>query len=295
MSRVAVFIDGNNVYRSFKDAGSPVRVDFGLMADWLVRRVGGTSLWGVYYYTGVDSADSHSAEQQRLRSFLDELELLPGFFVHRFERKSRILRCDECGHEITLSHEKEVDTSMVAAMLRLAAVNAFDVAVLLSGDADLTPAVEGVRALGKQVYVATWGGSGLSRRIRRAAFDHVDLLEGTEAFRRENGNEVRREDGLDGAFEDRDVGVDRPSPRDDAAQDRAFLAALEAAETRFGPEGYVGVNYFLKSWRYEGLDEEKESRQRALDRLVDAERVELYEAEDGARALRRCEPGPAED
>ena len=66
---------------------------------------------------------------------------------------------------------------MVADMLRLAAVGAFDILVLMSGDADHAPAVEGVRALGRQAYVATWGGIGLSRRIRRAAFDHIDLCD----------------------------------------------------------------------------------------------------------------------
>jgi hypothetical protein len=71
---------------------------------------------------------------------------------------------------------------MVADMLRLAAVGAFDVLVLVSGDSDHAPAIEGVRAIGRQAYVSTWGRAGLSARLRKAAFDHIDLMEGLSFF-----------------------------------------------------------------------------------------------------------------
>lgn len=71
---------------------------------------------------------------------------------------------------------------MVADMLRLAAVGAFDVLVLVSGDSDHAPAIEGVRAIGRQAYVSTWGRAGLSARLRKAAFDHIDLMEGLSQF-----------------------------------------------------------------------------------------------------------------
>jgi len=107
---------------------------------------------------------------------------MPGFFVHRFQRKMRQRRCEKCGEMNDYSQEKEVDTTMVADMLRLAAVDAFDAVILASGDSDHAPAVEGVRALGKQVYVATWGKEGLSQRTRKAAFDHIDLKQGLANF-----------------------------------------------------------------------------------------------------------------
>lgn len=71
---------------------------------------------------------------------------------------------------------------MVADMLSLAAVGGLDVAVLVSGDADHAPAVEGARGLGKKVIVATWGRYGLSSRITKAAFSHIDLSAGVELF-----------------------------------------------------------------------------------------------------------------
>lgn len=68
---------------------------------------------------------------------------MPGFFVHRFQRKMRRRRCEKCGEMNDYSQEKEVDTTMVADMLRLAAVDAFDAVILASGDSDHAPAVEG--------------------------------------------------------------------------------------------------------------------------------------------------------
>lgn len=150
------------------------------MSEWIREKVGGVVLWGSYYYTGVERAEEPSSPS--LQAFLDRLETERGYFVRRFPRAVRFIRCSACGCEQRITMEKEVDTSMVAEMLRLAAVNAFDIMVLVSGDADHAPAVEGVRALGKQVWVATWAGHGLSDRLRKVAFDHIDLRDGLGIF-----------------------------------------------------------------------------------------------------------------
>ena len=157
--RVAIFIDGKNFYAGWKDRAGGRRIDFGEMARWVVTRAGGQALWGAYYYTGVETGPAASTEGQlKLTGFLDMLEMQPGFFVERFPRKANTFQCAACGAENRYTQEKEVDTTMVADMLRFAAVDAFDVLVLMSGDADYAPAIEGVRAIGKQAFVATWGG-----------------------------------------------------------------------------------------------------------------------------------------
>ncbi|MCE9584603.1 MAG: NYN domain-containing protein, partial [Planctomycetes bacterium] len=185
--RVAIFVDGKNFYAGWKDQSHGRDVDFRKLSQWIVRTAGGDHLMGAYYYTGIDTALPTTASQERLDAFLGMLEVQPGFFVQRFVQRNRTHTCAHCGTPNTFSQEKEVDTTIVADMLRLAASGGFDIAVLLSGDADLVPAVEGVRALGKQVFVASWGSSGLSARIRRAAFDHIDLLVGLPEFERQGG------------------------------------------------------------------------------------------------------------
>jgi len=181
--RVAIFFDGKNFYSGWKDRTDGRRIDFEKMAEWIVREAGGRDLWGAYYYTAVETGvEAQNDGQRKLAAFLDERELDRGYFVKRFPRKAFTISCKACGASDRIFQEKEVDTTMVADMLTLAAGNAFDIAVLVSGDADHAPAVEGVRLLGKKMFVATWAGYGLSPRIRRAAFHHIDLAKGLHEF-----------------------------------------------------------------------------------------------------------------
>ncbi|MCU0694419.1 MAG: NYN domain-containing protein, partial [Polyangiaceae bacterium] len=258
-------------------------------------------LWGAHYYTGVETGLAASSEgQMKLNGFLDMLEMQPGYFVMRFPRKPQSFSCASCGAENRYTQEKEVDTTMVADILRDAAIGAYDTVVLMSGDADYAPAVEGVRAIGRQALVATWGGAGLSSRIRRVAFDHIDLLEGLSQFERADDGMpastplplvTLEELGYGGAM-DRASGMDpaRRGPISRPERD-AFLDEVRRAEERF-QGGYVGVNYFVTRWASEVLDELPESRRRVLDVLVEDGAVEVYEAPDGKKALRVAEGAP---
>jgi len=279
--RVALFFDGKNFYSGWREAARGRRIDFTRLSDWLVARAKGSHLWGAYYYTGVDEVMSGQTEpQQKLAGFLDMLETQPGFFVHKFKRKVGSISCIECGTENKYVLEKEVDTTMVAHMLRLAATNSFDTLVLMSGDADYAPALEGVRALGKQAYIASWGGTGVSKRIRSAAFDHIDMLQGLSFFERDGGED----DFADDEEENEIVNVEISNVTGDLAMD-AFLAELEQAQNKFSG-GYVGLGYFLTRWRSAHLDTTPDTRRRVLDKLLAEGLVETYNAPDGALAIR---------
>src|SRR5690606_38178713 len=103
-------------------------------------------------------------------------------FVKRFDRRSAARDCPHCGEIIAYTEEKLVDTTLVADVITLAVRDAYDVAVVFSGDVDLAPALDAVRALGKQAWVAPFGGQGLSRALARAAWGQIDLLEELAAF-----------------------------------------------------------------------------------------------------------------
>lgn len=288
--KVALFFDGKNFYGGWRDRTGRQPIDFVKLSKWLVNQASGSLLWGAYYYTGIEP-DSSEGGQNKLASFLDTLERLPGFFVNRFPRKKRTATCSACGAQNHYSEEKEVDTTMVADMLRLAAVGAFDVLVLMSGDADHSPAVEGVRSLGRQAYVATWGGSGLSTRLRKAAFDHIDLLDGLNDFRvltPAPASAPPHEPVPTASPVDPIASLAGANPAADAGSsgEEAFLQELGRAEAKFGG-GYVGVNYFITKWQCEALDQSPEVRRRILNKLEQAGRVEVYLAEDGSKALRR--------
>ncbi len=291
--RVALFIDGKNFFAGWKDATGGADIDFRKLAPWIVHAAGGTTLLGAHYYTGVDEAFPRTPAQEKLDGFLDMIDQLPGFFVQRFAQKMRTQTCASCGHSHSFAREKEVDTTIVADMLRLAAVNGFDIAVLLSGDADLVAAVEGVRALGKKVLVASWGQSGLAARLRRAAFDHLDLLAGMAEFGRQGHGYAAAgapaiapvaSSPTNGGYEGARAPA-APLSNDPAVYEAFTLDEIRKAQAAMH-NGYVGVHFFVTRWRSVTLPEIPDLRRRTLDRLVADGKAEIYLADDGTQAVR---------
>jgi uncharacterized LabA/DUF88 family protein len=281
--RVALFFDGKNFYSGWREAAKGCRIDFARLADWLVHKAHGQTLWGAYYYTGIDDTTQQGPTdaQQKLAGFLDMLETQPGFFVHTFKRKVGSITCADCGSENRYVLEKEVDTTMVANMVQMAAQNSFDALVLMSGDADYAPAIKAVRQFGKQAFIASWGGTGVSKRIRSAAFGHIDMLEGLEQFKREPGPD---EDSHSPYVNDHESNLEISTVTGDISMD-SFLAELQQAQNKFSG-GYVGLGYFLTRWRSAHLDTTPDNRRMVLDKLLAKGFVETYNAPDGALAIR---------
>jgi len=272
ITKVAIFVDGKNFYEGLRSSEVQSRIDFGALAELMVREVTQEKgvLTGLHYFTGVDyrgpaaNSDSEDEEAPRtgtLENFLSFLETQPGCFVYRFSRRVRTVKCQECGHEHSYSEEKAVDTSLVSVMIRQAAIQAFDAAVLCSGDADHTPALEALRDLGKPTWVATFGGRGLSRRLRQAAFGHIDLAKKKESY-------------IEGEEEEEDE------------SNFDIVMAVQEAEKYFGEERYVGFNMFLDRWRSTHLPRDVERRKDLLNAAMEEGLVEAYDAEDGCRAIR---------
>jgi len=79
--------------------------------------------------------------------------------------------------------EKGIDTQIVVDMLLGAVRNTYDVAILLSGDADFAGAVEAVKEMGKKVYVAHFRGvNGVARALIDVA-DRDIIIDETEVAR----------------------------------------------------------------------------------------------------------------
>src|SRR3989442_2708772 len=177
--KVSIFFDGQNFYRSLQRYDEPVRVDYDRLPAWITHAVGGGSaiFGGAYYYVGL-SADAPPL----VEGFLKGLELRPGYFVKREPRVRRTGRCPACGGDYEYTTEKRVDTRLVAHIIQYAAIGAFDVAVLVSGDDDFVPAVEAVNALRRQGWVATWAGEGPAKGLRVRAFGPSPLSDGVRAF-----------------------------------------------------------------------------------------------------------------
>ena len=136
--RVAVFIDGANVYRAFKTVFgwtrySPVQLAAALAARRHVVRT-------AFYIAAVPQemgADVYADQQRFLRRLRQQQELVVW--------TGRMARADG------VWHEKGVDVKIATDMVSLAYRDLFDAAILVSGDGDLAPAVQEIRRIGRIV------------------------------------------------------------------------------------------------------------------------------------------------
>lgn len=266
--KVCIFFDGQNFYRSLLRFDESLRVDYDRLALWITQQVGGAggTFGGAYYYVGLSQDAPPLVE-----GFLKGLELRPGYFVKREPRVRRSGRCFTCGTEYEYTTEKRVDTRLVADLIHYAANNAYDAAVLVSGDDDFVPAVEAVNALGKQVWVATWSAEELSKDLRVRCFGQLHLSEGIAAFRAERAR----------------IAVARPlRPPAVPVLDRT-LAELQRAEARLP---HVGRGYFVMRWRSHLLPPAGPEREALVQQLIDAGLAEEFEVTDpegrSVRAIR---------
>lgn len=142
--RVSVFVDGLNVMFRLRECGWAEFFDVGHFA----RRVaGGRTLTGVFYFRTRPSIPPIKSEEQ----YWAEVQ-----HVQRIEGQVK----DEFGRYVRFGYmverwygweEKKTDVWLASQMVHDAAADAYDVAALATADADLVPAVEFARILGKEV------------------------------------------------------------------------------------------------------------------------------------------------
>ncbi len=265
MTRVALFFDGKNHMKDLRLATSDRWVDHRVLTEWIVPHVGGTEFVAAHYYTGVPTNSEEGNQKRALADLLRDLERIPGFFVHRFNRQASTWVCDSCGHVEAFTREKRVDTSLVADIILLAVKDAFDVAVVFSGDLDVAPALDAVHALGKKAWVATFGKVGMSKALHRAAWSVLDLNENLDAYAHAP------------------LGAGGGAVGDATVQDAEVLRELRRAEAHFGTGGgFVGAHYFIHRWRGHNLPEDPDARRECLERLIQGGLAETYEVDHKA-------------
>lgn len=160
-SKVAVFVDGQNYYFALQQRN--LRLDLEKLARALAAPYG--CLTGKVLTTGVVYVDGYSST----RPFLDALRYL-NWEVHEFPIKESIDTVAK-----TRKKEKEADMELGFRMYEMALENAYDVAVLISGDRDFVPALRRVRKIGKKVVVYQFQDF-ISQHLAEAA-DEVGLLD----------------------------------------------------------------------------------------------------------------------
>jgi hypothetical protein len=131
-------------------------------------------------------ASYNPKSEGNLRNWLEGwLNRQPSYNVKVRERKAkaRKIHCSacgtdtstcQCGEPFTWAPEKGVDTAIVTDLLALSGEEGgYDVAILLSSDADHIPAVEWIQGRAKKVINATWANHGFD--LKKTCWADMDL------------------------------------------------------------------------------------------------------------------------
>lgn len=151
--RVIAYIDGFNLYFGMREAGFD-------NCRWLnVKKLVESLLQpnqvlvDVKYFT---SRVSNSPDKQKRQStYLDALESLK-IKIYYGNYQDGATECNRCGHIWRTAKEKMTDVNIATKIIADAFRDEYDMAMLISGDSDLTPPIKEVHDLfnNKRVFVA---------------------------------------------------------------------------------------------------------------------------------------------
>lgn len=143
--RVAIYIDGSNFYHKLRDLEISNITYFGYsgLCQWLARN---RTIISKRYYIGVVRAKENDEKGQILRKNQQRL------FNHLCSPKQGfIIKQGYLMKNDGIYHEKGVDVKIAVDLLVGAYEDLYDVAILISSDTDLIPAIQKIKHLGKEV------------------------------------------------------------------------------------------------------------------------------------------------
>lgn len=173
--RVAVYVDGLNLYYGLKSRGwrRYYWLDLRRLAENLLRP--NQRLTMVRYFTARFEPQTDDPDQHiRQDTYLEVLETLPDIAIQYGYHLPKTGTCRRCGATWETFEEKMTDVNIAMALLNDAQSDAFDTAMVISGDSDLAGPVNAILRghPGKRVLVAfpPNRNSELLRRCATAAF-----------------------------------------------------------------------------------------------------------------------------
>jgi len=159
--RVAIFIDGSNLYHALRNNFRRYDIIF---AEFANKLCGPRRLFRTYYYNVLQDPLLRPDGYREQQEFLDTL------------RDTPYLEVRLGGLKVTqgIPVEKGIDIMLATDLLYFAWNDFYDVALLVSGDADFAYALQAVKNMGKHVEVAYFE-SGVSKDLLNVA-DNRHLL-----------------------------------------------------------------------------------------------------------------------
>ena len=146
MQRVMIYVDGFNLYFGLRSKGwrRYYWLDLRRLAENLIRP--NQRLIAVRYFSArISARPDNSDKRKRQATYLEALEMLPELHIHYGHYLAKPQRCNQCGATWVTHEEKMTDVNIAVELLGDAQDDSFDTAVIISGDSDLTKAVQAVR------------------------------------------------------------------------------------------------------------------------------------------------------
>jgi uncharacterized LabA/DUF88 family protein len=159
------FIDNANIYHGQVDNW---RIDWQRFIAFLQQN---GEVWQTYFFASETDPPSDSAT-----AFYQFLKEEMRWEVVLYPLGKKTMRCNECGHEHTTYAEKGVDVGLATKMLMLAVNQAYETAILVSGDRDYVETVQHIKGRGLRVEVISWR-AGLSSDLEAESSAPVVYLD----------------------------------------------------------------------------------------------------------------------
>jgi len=158
--RVAIFIDGSNLYNGMRENLRSTRINFAELINQLLRE---RPIHRTYYYNAPLTDDYDEELREGQQRFFESLRRIP-YVTVRFGRLHR--RAD--GSLV----EKGIDVAIAVEALSLAFQDAYDTALIVSGDGDYIELVETLKRYGKHVESAMF-----RNQSAGILLEHVDVFQ----------------------------------------------------------------------------------------------------------------------
>ena len=141
--RVAIYIDGSNLYHKLKKLGvsDTLKFDYKAFCQFLGR---GREITSCRYYVGVVKAKENDNRSQELRRYQQKL-------FSCLENCDIVIKRGYLMENEGKFHEKGVDVKIATDLLIGAYENYYDIAILVSSDTDLIPAIKHIKYLKKEI------------------------------------------------------------------------------------------------------------------------------------------------
>jgi len=142
--RVAIFIDGSNLYHNLKKFN--IKTKF----EEIIKRVETKrEVVDIFYYTALLDKSINEEKYNEHKRFLDKIKKISNFHIVLCNLRRIVLSDGSVEFAI-----KGDDVYLATDLIKGAYEDLYDIAIILSGDADFIPAINLVRKNGKKVINA---------------------------------------------------------------------------------------------------------------------------------------------